>query len=204
MGKQHDTWGKIQYAGFAKRLKAFGFDYLIIIGYIIVLAGATLAVIKAAGFMGLSLHWPENPFLADLMAFITLILPVILYFTLQECSPKQATWGKKKVGIRVVNTNSGTLTKKQALLRSLVKLLPWQIAHTSIFQMGGFTFASVEPSPIVIAGLILVYLIVGIYIASVLFMKTHRSPYDWISGAYVIVTEQVPPLNRRVDAPPHI
>ena len=86
------------YAGFIKRLKAFGFDYLLIVGYIILLAAGTMAVIKISGFFGLSLRWPENPLLADLMAFVTLVLPVILYFTLQESSPKQATWGKTQSG----------------------------------------------------------------------------------------------------------
>jgi uncharacterized RDD family membrane protein YckC len=173
----------IQSAGFAKRLKAFAFDYLIICGYIIMLTVATLAVIKIAGLMGLSLRWPENPLLADLMAFVTLILPVILYFALQESSPKQATWGKRKAGIRVVNTNGETLTRTQAFVRSLVKFLPWQIAHTCLFQ--GLA-ATVLP-PAVIVGYILVYLLAGIYIASALISKKHRTPYDWVAGSYVIV-----------------
>jgi uncharacterized RDD family membrane protein YckC len=156
----HEIPDSTQYSGFAKRLKAFAFDYLIIVGYIIVLAVATMAVIKTAGFMGLSLRWPENLFLADLMAFVTLILPVALYFTLQESSPKQA------------------------FVHSLVKLLPWQITHTCIFQIGGFTFTPVEPSPLVITGFILVYLLVGVYVASALVSKRHRTPYDWVAGSY--------------------
>ena len=39
----------------------------------------------------------------DVIAFFTLVLPTILYFTLQESSARQATWGKRKIGIRVVN-----------------------------------------------------------------------------------------------------
>ncbi|MBI5934827.1 MAG: RDD family protein [Chloroflexi bacterium] len=177
----------IHYAGFAKRLTAFAFDYLIICGYIALLIAATLAVFKIAEFMGLSLGWPENPLLADLMAFVTLILPVILYFTLQESSPRQATWGKRKAGIRAVNANGETLTRLQAFVRSLVKFLPWQIAHTSIYHIEGLPFAPVEPSPMVITGFVLVYLLVGIYVASALISKKHRTPYDWASGSYVIV-----------------
>ena len=177
----------IQYAGFAKRLKAFMFDYIIICGYILLLIAATLAVIKIAGFMGLPLRWPENPLLADLMAFVTLILPVILYFTLQESSPKQATWGKRKAGIRVVNANGETLTGIQAFVRSLIKFLPWQIAHTSIYHIEGLPLAPVEPSSTVMAGFALVYLLVGIYVASALISKKHRAPYDWVSSSYVIV-----------------
>jgi uncharacterized RDD family membrane protein YckC len=176
----------IQYASFAKRLKAFAFDYIPICGYILLLAAVTMAVIKIAELIGLSLRWPEKPILADLMAFITLILPVILYFTLQEGSPKQATWGKRKAGIRVVNAHGETLTKRQAFVRSLVKFLPWQIAHTSIYHIEGLPFAPVEPSPFVMAGFVLAYLLVGIYIASALISKKHRAPYDWATGSYVI------------------
>ena len=59
-----------------------------------------MAVVKISGLLGTPLQWPEIHF-GDLMAFITLVLPVILYFTLQESSPKQSTW-KRKAGIRVV------------------------------------------------------------------------------------------------------
>ena len=187
MSALQETQDNKKYADFAKRLKGFAFDYLIIISYVVFLAGATLAVSKIAGILGLSLRWPENPIIADLIAFLTLILPVLLYFTLQESSPKQATWGKRKAGIRVVNANGGMLTRRQAFARSLIKLLPWQIAHTCIFQIGGFTSTSGELSPLVITGFALVYLLVGIYIASILLTKKHQTPYDWISGSYIII-----------------
>ena len=187
METPHEVPNNIRYAGFAKRLKAFAFDYLIICGYIIMLTVATIAVIQIAGFMGLSLRWPENPLLADLMAFVTLILPVILYFTLQEGSPKQATWGKRKAGIRVVNANGETLTRLQAFIRSLVKLLPWQIAHTCVFHIPGWPLTVTVTPPVTIIGFGLVYLLVGIYIASALISKKHRTPYDRASGSYVIV-----------------
>lgn len=175
------------YAGFTKRLKAFVFDYIIIFGYILSLAAVTMAVIRTSGFLGLSLRWPENPNLANLMAFITLVLPVVLYFTLQESSSKQATWGKRKAGIRVVNANGGTLTRGQAFVRSLVKVIPWQIAHTNLFHIPGWPFAMTVVPPFAIAGFILLYALAGIYIATVLVTKKRRTPYDWVSGAYVVV-----------------
>ncbi len=177
----------VQYAGFIKRLKAFGFDYLLIVGYIVLLVAVTMAVINLSGFLGISLRWPDNPFLADLMAFITLVLPVILYFTLQESSPKQATWGKRKAGIRVVNANGDRLTRKQAFIRSLVKLIPWQMSHTCLFHIPGWPMAVTTIPPMVTAGFVLVYVLVGIYIASALISKKHRTPYDWLSGSYAIV-----------------
>lgn len=178
----NETRSNFQYAGFARRLKAFAFDYILIGGYILLLAVTTLAGIKIGGTFGLSLRWPENPLLADLMAFVTLVLPVILYFTLQESSPKQATWGKRKVGLRVVTAGGGRLSLRQAFGRSLVKMLPWQIGHTCLFQV-----ITVTPTPSwVIGGYVLLYTLAGIYLASALISKKHRTPYDWVAGSYVI------------------
>ena len=177
------------YAGFTKRLKAFAFDYLIICGYIILLIGTTLVVIKISSLLGLSLRWSDNPILADLMAFVTLILPVILYFTYQESSSKQSTWGKRKANIRVVDVNGDRLTRGQAFVRSLGKMIPWQIAHTSLFHIPGWPLAVTMPHPAAITGFICVYILVGFYIAAVFISKKHRTLYDWLSGSYVIVDE---------------
>lgn len=181
------TSNDLQYAGFGKRLKAFAYDYLLIYGYLILLSGVTMAAIKISSLLGVSLHWPKNPILADLMAFAALVLPVILYFTLQESSSKQATWGKRKAGIRVVNADGRTLTRRQAFVRSLVKMIPWQIGHTSLFHIPGWPFAVTTVPPAVIGGFILLYTLVGIYIASVFISKKRRTPYDRASGSYVIV-----------------
>ena len=183
----HKVSNNIQYAGFGKRLKAFAFDYLIIFAYVVALAGVNYGIILSGGAFEDISPFFASPVIEDAFAFLTLILPVILYFTLQESSPKQATWGKRKVGLRVVNAQGETLTKVQAFTRSLIKFLPWQFAHTSIYHIEGLPLAPVEPSPMVIAGFALVYLLVGIYIASALISKKHRAPYDWASGSYVIV-----------------
>jgi len=176
-----------QYAGFFRRLKAFACDYLIICGYLILLTGVTMVVIRVGSLLGIPLHWPENPVLADLMAFLTLVLPVILYFTFQESSSKRSTWGKRKAGIRVVNADGNTLTRGQAFIRSLVKVIPWQIAHTCLVHVPGWPMAITTVPPAIITGFVLVYILAGIYVASALISKKHRTPYDWASGSYVIV-----------------
>jgi len=61
-------------------------------------------------------------------------------------------------------------------------------AHTSIYYIEGLPFAPIDPSPMVMAGLVLVYVLVGVYIASALISKKHRTPYDWAAGSFVIET----------------
>ena len=175
------------YAGFAIRLKAFAFDYLIILSYILLLTVVTTVVIKVSGLLGSSVQWPEDPILADLIAFVTLILPVILYFTLQESSPRQSTWGKRKAGIRVVDANGGALSRGQVFFRSIVKLLPWQIAHTCLFHIPGWPLAVTMIPHMVTIGFALVYVLVALYIAATFISKKRRTPYDWASGSCVIV-----------------
>jgi len=175
----------IQYAGFIIRLKAFLYDYVFIFAYIVVLFGVNFGIILSAGALEEVSPLFAWPIAKDAIAFLTLILPVTLYFALQESSPHQATWGKRKVGLHVVNADGDRLTRRQALVRSLVKLLPWQIAHTCIYKMGGLLPVPAEPSLIVLAGFVLVYVLVGIYIASALISKKHRTPYDWVAGSFV-------------------
>jgi len=175
-----------QYAGFTKRLIAFGFDCLMISGYIIFLTAVRLAIINITGFLRLPFSWPESQLIAEIMAFVTLVLPVILYFALQESSSHQATWGKRKAGLRVINLNGGALTRTQAFMRSIVKFLPWQIAHTCIFNVEGWPLEVTTLSPLVVTGFAMVYVLVGIYIASALISKKHRTLYDLISGAFVV------------------
>jgi len=186
MKTKNETTNNNRYGSFGIRLKAFAFDYLIICGYIFLLAAVTMAVIKISEFLELSLRWPKNPVLADLMAFITLVLPVILYFTLQESSSKQSTWGKRKAGIWVVNANGGRLTRMQAFVRSLVKMIPWQIAHTCLFHIPGWPMAVTTIPSTVTAGFVLMYVLVGLYIASALISKKHRTLCDWVAGSYVV------------------
>lgn len=177
-----------QYAGFGKRLKAFAFDYLLILAYIVVLAGVNYGIILSGGVLDKASPFFASPVVKDAIAFLTLILPVILYFTLQESSPRQGTWGKRKAGIRVVSAQGGRLSKVQAFVRSLIKFLPWQIAHTSIYQIQEIV-PGIEPEPFDITGFVLVYVLVGIYIATALISKKHRTPYDWVAGSFVIIAK---------------
>jgi hypothetical protein len=41
--------------------------------------------------------------------------------------------------------------------------------------------------PAVTAGFVLIYVLVGFYIAVALISKKNRTPYDWAAGSYMIV-----------------
>ena len=167
-------------AGFAKRLRAFAIDFLPIAAYILVLMGIGVGIVGVANE---SAVW-ASPWTMDLFAFLVLVLPVVLYFTLQEGSPRQATWGKHKVGIKVVNAQGTKLSGPQVLIRSAVKFFPWQLAHTCVIQIW---FG--QTSSWLMIGALLAQGLVVTYILSIMISKEHRAPYDRLSGAYVIFKE---------------
>src|SRR5574337_866688 len=103
-----------KYAGLRLRAAAFAFDYLVIAGYIVVLTVIAVGVVMVSGLRSPGAALFANPVFSDLLTFITLVLPVILYFALQEGSPRQATWGKRKMGLRVVTAAGASLSTGQA------------------------------------------------------------------------------------------
>ena len=88
-----------QPAPLSRRLAAFCFDFAVVAGHLAVLLGIGMGLAGggAAGFRQLT------PGTTDLVAFLLAVLPASLYFALQEGSPSQATWGKRRAGIRVAS-----------------------------------------------------------------------------------------------------
>jgi hypothetical protein len=89
-----------------------------------------------------------------------------------------------------VTATGARLSRARGFVRSLLKFLPWQLAHTSIYHIPGWPLAPGDLTPFTTVGLILVWVLAGAYMLSALISKTHRTPYDWLSEAYVVV---VPP-----------
>jgi uncharacterized RDD family membrane protein YckC len=90
------------YAGFWQRVRAFALDYVIILGYLIAITLFSLLMNSL-----FSVHqWLFNDRIrAQLTGFLLITLPVSLYFALSESSIQQATWGKRKVGLKVTDYN---------------------------------------------------------------------------------------------------
>lgn len=170
-------------AGFRVRALAFGIDYLVIAGYAAALTGVSLAL-RAGPFPGLN-NLFAHPVSAQITGYLSLTLPVTLYFALMECSPWQATLGKRRLGLRVVTIGGARLSLAQALLRSVLKFLPWELAHTCLWQTPGWPVAPQSPPPLVQGGWAVVGLLVAIYLAGLL--AGRRTLYDQISGTVVVL-----------------
>jgi uncharacterized RDD family membrane protein YckC len=175
----------LQPATTGKRIAAFAWDYLLIAGYVIL-----LAIVSTSIWFGVIGQSPAtsgtSPWLFDLLSFTTLVLPVILYFALCEASSAQATWGKRRVGLAVVSSDGGRLSKAQSLLRSALKFLPWQIAHSSLFHIPGWPTSTGPMPPGAMAGLALAYGLAGLYLVGLLRRPGHRTIYDGLAKTLVV------------------
>lgn len=132
----------------------------------------------ALGRPELASAWQWHGFLAA-----TVTLPAFLYFTLFEGLGPHATPGKRLLGLRVVDTYGGRIPLRRAALRTLVKLVPWELAHTALCH----------PEPVFVTEqigmprvLFAAYVVVGLYLATMMMSLKKQSVHDWASGACVV------------------
>ena len=105
---------------FSTRLKELLFDYFLILAYL-----ACLVLVCLSFYF---LVFGEIPVFtalqSQLIATFTSVLPIIVIFSWMD--GQGGSWGKKKVGLRVVYQKSPF---SSALIRNSIKFLPWQLGH---------------------------------------------------------------------------
>ncbi len=163
------------HAGFWQRVRAFMWDYFIIACYLVIIT--ILSWLTSANDQLFT-----NRIQAQLSAFLLLTFPVILYFSILESSVRQATWGKHKMRLRVVDQNGGRISFARAFARTLLKFIPWEISHTIIWEI---SFSPQTNSVLINIGFAVVYFLIGLNIASLLMTKTHQTLYDLLTKTYV-------------------
>ena len=71
----------------------------------------------------------SNPWTAQAIGFLSMTLPVTLYFSIMEGSKGGATLGKRIVGLRVFTICGERISFSRALLRNGLKFVPWELGH---------------------------------------------------------------------------
>lgn len=169
----------------ATRIGAFGFDYLAIAVYLVLLLGA--GILMSFGPVGD--HWRSfmsDPMRADLVAFLLTVLPVTLYFALSERSEARATWGKRRANIEVVGPDGGRIGLGRSLVRSGLKFLPWQLAHTAMLHVPGFPMSPGDPPASSTALLVVTWSLVAVYVVGLTRIGGGRTLYDRVAGTTVV------------------
>lgn len=110
-------------------------DLVPIAGWFALLTGVGAAV-RAMAPAGQAAPPVEVPVLAtDLAVFVMTVLPVGLYLAAGEAGAHQASWGRRRAGLRVVTADGGRPSVRQVAARTAVKLLPWQLAHIAVARL---------------------------------------------------------------------
>lgn len=175
------------------RLLAFALDYVVISAYLVALVGLSVAIAQTGAGPGFRALF-SNPNSAELTAFLLLVLPVLLYFAVFESSRWQATWGKRVLGLRVVTTSGARVSFLRALWRNALKLIPWELTHACLWRIPGWPFAPETPPLWITVGLILVWVVVAVYVLSLVFSRTGQTLYDWLAGVRVARAKEVAAL----------
>jgi uncharacterized RDD family membrane protein YckC len=172
---------KSSYAGLQKRVQAFAYDYLLIFLYTVLLTllGFGLHAMAPEQFTSIF----SSPYTGQLVGFLMLTTPAILYFALLESSIHQGSWGKQKTALSVVNMQNQPISRLQALYRNVLKFLPWEIAHFCIWQM---PFIPGEGSPFITTCYFLVWILIGANLICLWVSPKNQMLYDWIAGTQVV------------------
>jgi len=176
---------KPQAAPLLQRIFAFLWDYLPILGWLLLVMafGAALGLLVpdfAEKIFG-------NPFTGQLAGFCLVTLPVTLYFAVQESSNRHASWGKRRRGLVVVTMLGEGVGFMQALARSLLKFVPWELSHTFIIHASIAAKAGQDPPDWAAALLVLAWLLVIANVVSLLMSARRQTLYDRITGTQVMI-----------------
>jgi uncharacterized RDD family membrane protein YckC len=134
--------------------------------------------------IGIDEQWFHSGERTQIYTLMTISLPIWLYFALTESSPWRATVGKKLLGLCVAGAERGErIGFWRALVRTIIKLLPWEIAHLSNNLPAPMWYAD-DPGfriGFVVSGVLMI-----VYMAMVAFAPRRRGPHDLIARTVVL------------------
>ena len=110
-------------------------------------------------------------------------LPVSLYFIICESSKWQGTFGKRKMGIYVVNHFGQRIGFARSTLRTTIKFLPWEVAHFGIWRL---MLPNNFPEIVVFVMLNAVNLAILFYLLIPLTNTSRKNVYDFAAGTRVV------------------
>ena len=127
--------------------------------------------------LGFTDAWFQDSWHMELYVLLSSSLPVWLYFTLLDSEGGKGTPGKRWMKLRLEDTQGNRIPVVLNLLRTIIKLAPWEIIHVGvIFPTPLYFEESADlrwPT----------YLGIGLFVAyviSLLVQPQRRTVYDWL------------------------
>lgn len=169
---------RTRYPRLSTRLGAYLLDYALLITLLVLPQAVLVAVTGGFPFNRLRNGWQIEGWV-----LLSISLPAWLYFAWSESSARQATVGKRVLGLQVVSTSGGEIAFGKALLRTAVKLLPWELTHLTLLLPVPLWW---DRNPGFRPGLAVAYLLMGIYLVVIWRSPHRRGPHDLAAGTVVV------------------
>lgn len=161
-----------------RRLTSWWWDYLLIVVWLglVFLAVGLPQILEWVDFE----HIWTSQASADLVVTLLTVVPLFVYLATSELSVGHATFGKRRTGIRVANSDGTEPRVMGVVVRNLIKVMPWQLGH-----MGAMRFAVTEEVTAAgvglnIASLVLLALVIGPPLVG------RRGLHDLLAGTRVV------------------
>lgn len=167
---------------FLKRALAYLLDCLLCYSIImLVVQWAILSPIRES--MGITDEWFSNSLNLELYVLVSISFPVWMYFAYFDSNKFRATFGKRLMKLSVCDCRGRKLVLGKSLLRTVLKLLPWELIHLGIVFPTPMYFEE-EPS-IRTLTLVGTFLFI-VYALSIFFNSDRQSIYEKLIGTNVI------------------
>lgn len=168
------------YASAARRVLAYAVDAILLFIAVPSILGAVGALIL---YLTVGFGWMQNGFLFWLFIFFTVSIPIWLYYSLLESSARGATFGMRIFGLRVTDTDGGRIGFGRALLRTVIKLLPFETNHLVMFLP---TPIWSDPNPGFRVWFVVVHALMILYFATMFLNRRRQSIHDLAAGTVVV------------------
>lgn len=167
-----------RYPPLPRRLGAYLLDYALLITMLVLPQAALTTVTGGFPFNRLRNGWQIAGWV-----LVSISLPAWLYFSWSESSVHQATIGKRLLGLQVVSVEGGQVAFRNALLRTTVKLLPWELTHLTLLLPVPLWW---DATPGFRPGLAVACLLMGVYLMVLWRNPQRRGLHELAAGTVVV------------------
>lgn len=170
----------MNYASVLSRVLAYAVDAtLLFVAFPLILG----TICNLLFYSTVGLDWTRNGPLFWMYIFATVSIPFWLYYSFLESSQRQATYGMRLLRLKVTNVDGERIGFWRALLRTVVKLLPFEINHLVLFLPTPIWHDS---DPGFRAGSIVVTVLIIFYFGIMFLTARRQSVHDLVARTVVI------------------
>ncbi|HET8776886.1 MAG TPA: RDD family protein [Candidatus Limnocylindria bacterium] len=155
-------------------MAAYVVDLVVLAAVLLPIAFATGTALGTEGLSGPDIY---------LRALAMVSLPSWAYFILTDRLADGRSAGKRVLGLRTTDGHGDPPSWGQAIVRTAVKLLPWELVHLAFFGLSA-SFAELSPIQVVLGGA--AYLLMAIYLVVPLRFGGERGVQDLAAGTRVL------------------